>query len=136
MRRSLWKWAIIITSFVLALTWITLGFAQTAAKTTPIKIGIINTFTGVYAEQGESTAKGFKLALKQRNYKVAGRQVELLSDDDQMNPVTAMTKTKRMVETEGINILAGYFSSSCALGVIDYINSKKIPVIFDGGELP
>ena len=133
MQTKIWKAAIFTTVFTMTLAWVTLGLAQNAGKTKPIKIGIINTFTGAYAEQGESTEKGFRIILKQHNYQVAGRKIEISMDDDQMNPVAAMTKTKRMVETEGVNILAGYFSSSCALGVIDYINSKKIPVIFDGG---
>jgi branched-chain amino acid transport system substrate-binding protein len=99
----------------------------------PIKIGYINTFTGKYAMHGETGLKAWRLALKERKYQIAGRKVEVVSDDDRMDPKIALMKTRRMVETEGIHFMAGYFSSGVAPAVMSYLKEKKIPMIADIG---
>src|ERR1700732_3622047 len=58
-------------------------FLITARGETPIKIGMVDPLTGVYAAVAQNEVIGVKLAVEQINAKggVLGRQLELLVED-------------------------------------------------------
>jgi ABC-type branched-subunit amino acid transport system substrate-binding protein len=42
-----------------------------------------------------------------QNYRLAGREIKLLVEDDEAKPATGLTKARALVEGQGVNILIG-----------------------------
>ncbi|MGQ9667983.1 MAG: ABC transporter substrate-binding protein, partial [Anaerolineae bacterium] len=103
--------------------------APTAAPAGEIKIGIVSVFTGVFAAFGEMQRAGYLLALEEYNYTVAGKKIKIIEEDDQLNYELAVTKAKKLVEQDKVDILTGLVSGDEGLTVQDYMKDKPIPII-------
>lgn len=106
------------------------GGAGTAwAQKPPIRVGVLNSLTGVYAGPGKDGVNGTRLAFDEVSNEIAGRKVELLVEDDQAQPDVALTKTKKLVERDRVHVLMGIIWSPNAMAVRDYIHAEKFPLI-------
>src|SRR3954451_22743465 len=71
------------------------AFAQSAE---PLKIGFLTVLTGPLAAGGKQQEEGAALFLKERNGMIAGRKVELITQDTAGTPALAKTKLQELVE--------------------------------------
>jgi branched-chain amino acid transport system substrate-binding protein len=94
-----------------------------------IKIGFISAFTGVFSSFGTMQKEGAELALEEYGYQVAGKQITVIYEDDQLDNEQAVTKAKKLVEQDKVDILTGMVSGDEGLTVGDYMKDKNIPVI-------
>lgn len=115
----------LLTVFALAL-FLT---GQAAGQKPPIKIGFLNVRTGPFAVPGETLDRGFRLALEEVNYEVAGRKIEVIAEDDVNDPAVGLTKTRKLVERDRVHILVGPIGSAVALAMRDYMVDKGVPWI-------
>ncbi len=115
---------------IIALAWVaTLAISPVAAQG-PIKIGFMTALTGPLSPNGKDMLNSFELFLEEQGYKLAGREVKLIAEDDAGNPATGLTKVRGMVEGQGIHILAGPLSAAVGYAIRDYIDQKKQPTLF------
>ncbi len=105
--------------------------AVALAASTPgtIKIGMISAFTGVFSGFGQLQKEGAVLALEEVGYKVAGKKIEVIFADDQLDNEQAVTKAKQLVEQDKVDVLTGMVSGDEGLSVGAYMKDKKIPVV-------
>lgn len=103
--------------------------AAPAAAGDPVKIGFISAFTGVFSSFGTMQREGAELALEEFGYTAGGRPIEVIYEDDQLDNELAVTKAKKLVEQDQIDILTGLVSGDEGLSVGDYMKDKGIPVI-------
>ena len=103
--------------------------AADASSGDPVKIGFISAFTGVFSSFGSMQKEGAELALEEVGYVVAGRPIEVIYEDDQLDNEQAVTKAKKLVEQDQIDILTGMVSGDEGLSVGDYMKDKNIPVL-------
>jgi branched-chain amino acid transport system substrate-binding protein len=94
-----------------------------------IKIGFISAFTGVFSSFGTMQKEGAELALEEYGYEVAGKKIVVIYEDDQLDNEQAVTKAKKLVEQDKVDILTGMVSGDEGLTVGDYMKDKNIPVI-------
>src|SRR5262249_61769095 len=66
------------------------------AQQGPIKIGLIVPLTGVFSPNGRDMANGFALALGQVGNKAAGRDIQVITEDDQGTPPQTLTKPRKL----------------------------------------
>ena len=116
---------------VLAILAGTLFSAIAVAASTPntITIGMISAFTGVFSSFGEMQKQGAILALEEAKYTVAGKKINVIYADDQLDNEQAVTKAKQLVEQDKVDILTGLVSGDEGLSVGSYMKDKKIPVV-------
>ena len=100
-----------------------------SAQQGPIKIGLIVPLTGVFSANGRDTANGFALALAQAGNKVAGREIQVLTEDEG-TPGQALTKARKFVELDKVDLLMGPLRADSGLAMRDYIVEQKIPAIY------
>lgn len=103
--------------------------AQAAAQTAePIRIGGIFTLTGAAATLGFNTMTGAKLAIKEINEKggIMGRQVTLITADDQGNPTITTSEAKRLVHEHKVHVALGPVGSLTTLPSIPIFNEAKV----------
>src|SRR5262249_45779289 len=68
-------------------------FAQSSE---PLRIGFLTVKTGPLAAGGKQQEEGAALFLKERNGSIAGRKIELITQDTAGNPALAKTKTQHL----------------------------------------
>jgi len=99
------------------------------AQQGPIKIGLIVPLTGVFAPNGRDMANGLAMALNQVGNKVAGREIQVLTEDEG-TPGQALTKARKLVEFDRVDVLMGPLRADSGLAMRDYIVEQKIPAIY------
>jgi branched-chain amino acid transport system substrate-binding protein len=92
-----------------------------------IKIGYITPLSGSMAANGKDMLAGAELYLEEIGYQVAGRKIEFIVEDDEANPATGLTKTRKLVEKDGVHIMSGGLMASTGYALAPYIDSKEIP---------
>jgi len=96
----------------------------------PIKVGILDTYTGPPAVYGQDALNGFKLALSEINKNgVLGTRIEFTNRDDKFKVDIALSMAKELVMNEKVDILVGTINSGVSLAVSDYAKGEKIPFI-------
>ena len=99
----------------------TAGFAQT-----PVKIGILNDQSGVYADfGGKWSLDAAKMAVEDFGGKVLDRPIEIVTADHQNKPDIATAIARKWYDTEGVDAIMELTTSSVALAVQDLSKEKK-----------
>ena len=106
------------------------GGTAMAGQTGPIKIGFLTPLTGPLSANGKDMLNGMQQFLEEQNYRLAGREIKLLVEDDEAKPATGLTKARALVEGQGVNILIGPLSAAVGYAIAPYIDEKKIPSIY------
>ena len=124
---------------VLMLGFMMIGGAtlSTAQSKAPIKIGILNPYTGHSALHGDHFEKGARLYLTQIGYKVEGRPIEIYTEDTEGKPEIGLIKAKRLVEARGVHMLTGVAVTSVGYALKPYIDTARVPLLlatFVGAE--
>ncbi|MBC7346284.1 MAG: ABC transporter substrate-binding protein [Clostridia bacterium] len=102
-----------------------------AAK--PIRVGVIDTYTGPATTYTMDALDGFKLALKEVNEKgVLGTKIEFLQRDEQFKVDVAQNWAKELVMRENVDLLAGTINSAAALAVSEFAKENKVPFLVWG----
>src|SRR5712692_1076168 len=78
-----------------------------AAQGGPIRIGFLAPLTGPFAQIGKDMVSGTELFLDEIGRQVAGRKIELIVEDSEGNPATALNKSRKLVDQDKIHILTG-----------------------------
>ena len=105
------------TVFVATLT--TLAAAAAFAQSTPIRIGVVTPLSGTYAGIGQQVRWGLDLAAREINAAggVAGRQLELIYEDEEANPAVAVQKAEKLFQVSKVDFLTGTVNSGSTLAV-------------------
>src|SRR6185312_16299630 len=95
----------------------------------PLRIGFLTVKTGPLAAGGKQQEEGAALFLKERNGLIAGRKVELITQDTAGNTSLAKTKTQELVERYKVPVMIGPLATNEALAMDSYIRDTKVPLI-------
>ena len=107
-----------------------LGFpAIVRAQGEPIRLGLLTVKTGALASGGIDMERGLTIFLKEKNYTMGGRKVELTVADTGAVPAQARTKMQELVERERVHAVVGPLAAFEALAMDDYIRSAQIPTL-------
>ena len=105
------------------------------AQSAPIKIGLMTVKTGPLAAGGIHLEEGITTFLKEKDFKLAGRKVDLVVADTGGNPLGAKTKAAELVERDKVNLIMGPLAAFELLAIVNYLNESKIPTLgFAGAE--
>ena len=112
-----------------------------ADKAGPVKVGLSVPLSGVYAALGEDMKHGFDLYLKQKDQKLGGHKVTVVSADEGETPQTGVPATTKLVTQDKVSAVVGIVNSATALGLRDTFIQSKVPLILanagaDGATSP
>ncbi len=107
-----------------------LGLAGAARAADPLKIGVIATWTGPYADYGRQFDNGMAVWLKEHGGQLAGRPVELVRKDTSgAAPDTAKRFAQELVVRDKVDVIVGLDFSPNAFAVAAISSQAKIPTI-------
>jgi len=96
----------------------------------PIKVGVIDSYTGPAAVFCNDALNGFKLALEEINKKgVLGSKIEFTTRDDKWKVDLGLSMAKELVMRENVDLIVGTINSAVTLAISDYLKGEKVPFI-------
>lgn len=100
------------------------------AQDEPVRIGLIATYSGPYADYGRQFDAGVALYLKEHGGRIGGRKVEVLKKDTGgANPDAAKRIAQELVVRDKVNFITGLDFSPNAFAVAPVATQAKVPVI-------
>jgi len=99
------------------------ALAQGAAK---IKIGLMLPYTGTFGQVGLNVSNAFKLAILENGGKIAGREVEYFTVDDESEPSKATDNANRLVNRDKVDVLVGTVHSGVQMGMVKIARESGI----------
>ncbi|MGC9269715.1 ABC transporter substrate-binding protein [Acidiphilium sp.] len=108
-----------------------------AASETPIKIGLVDPITSIFAPLGHSEIKGARFAEAEinKNGGIMSRPLQLLVEDGAGNPGTSLDKAARLVSRDKIDFLMGTVNSASSLALSQFANKHNMLFMVTGGHV-
>jgi len=100
------------------------------AQSAPIKIGFLAPLTGPFAQIGKDMVNGNQLYLNEIGGQINGRKIEVIVEDDEGNPATALNKSRKLVDQDHVAILTGGMLANVGYALQSFIDGQKIPATF------
>ena len=105
------------------------------AQAAPIKIGLLTVKTGPLAAGGVHAEEGITAFLKEKDFTLSARKIELVVGDTGGNPAGAKNKAQELVERDKVNVILGPFAAFELLATLDYLAQARMPTLaFAGAE--
>jgi branched-chain amino acid transport system substrate-binding protein len=104
---------------------------STSAATGPeFKVGAVLPSSGTYSDLGDSITKGMQLYFKKSGNQAGGRKLTLLLEDEGAGDTTIpLTKVRKLVEQDNVDMIAGIVASPNAAAIRNYVDQNKVPTL-------
>jgi branched-chain amino acid transport system substrate-binding protein len=116
----------LLTGLVAALSVPPAATAQAA----PVRIGLLVPLSGAFSATGKDMLNGTELYLDEIGRQVAGRKIELIVEDTEGTPATALTKARKLVEQDRVHVLTGGLLASTGYALQPFVDGQRIPTTF------
>ncbi len=112
--------------------------ANQATESKTLLIGEYGSMTGAAATFGQGTHHGIQLAFEEQNKLggVKGKQLELLTEDDEGKPETANAVVTRLITQKKVLAVLGEVASSNTLAAAPTAQQYKVPMISPSSTNP
>jgi branched-chain amino acid transport system substrate-binding protein len=118
----------IIRLAAIATVLLAAGGAARAQET--IKIGLLLTYSGAFADNARQIDNGVQLYIKQHGDTVAGKKIEIIKRDTTgAAPDVAKRLAQELVTRDKVAFLAGFVLTPNALAVADVATEAKVPMV-------
>jgi len=114
-----------LVALVLSALWV-----APAAAAESIRIGFLGPLTGIFAQAGKDMLDGLKMSLEQVSYQAGGRKIELIEEDTEGNPATAIAKYRKLVSHDRIHVLTGVLLANVGYSLVPLIEKDQLPTLF------
>jgi branched-chain amino acid transport system substrate-binding protein len=94
-----------------------------------VTVGFVSPVTGFAAALGTDMKRGWDLYWQMNGKSVGDVTVRTVYEDDAGDPEVALTKAKRLVEKEGVDLVAGPVLANTAYAVANYVAGQGIPTL-------
>jgi branched-chain amino acid transport system substrate-binding protein len=107
-----------------------------AREDAPVKIGMVEPLTGVFAQLAEAEVAGARLAIEEINHSggILGREAQLVVADSANDIETGVEQTRRLIDNDQVDFIAGNVNSAIALAMTRVTAEKRRLQIVTGGH--
>ena len=128
--------AVLKAGVAMAAAQVASPFLVKARGETPVRIGLVDPLTGVYAAIAQGELDGARVAIDEVNKQggILGRPVELLVEDSANDVGVGVQKTRKLIERDGVNFIIGDVNSGIAIAMAQVTSEKKVLHIVSGGH--
>src|SRR6266487_6767647 len=109
--------SVLAASLVAAAGVMLAGGSVQAQPQGKLKVGLMLPYTGTYAALGTAITNGFKLAIAENGGKLAGRDIEYFTVDDESDPAKAPENANKVIKRDQVDVLVGTVHSGVALAM-------------------
>lgn len=108
----------------------------TTIETGPIKVGHIVDLTGFESTVGIYFDEGLQFALEAAGNEVAGREIEVITEDSKSTTQGALDAVAKLVESDEVDIILGPTQTGQKIAVAEYCLEAGIPMLFYSPSTP
>ena len=93
-----------------------------------IKVGLVLSYTGVFATQAQDFENGFRAALDELtdgSMEINGKKIEILRGDDTGDPAVGITQATKLIG-DGVKVIAGPTNSTIAIAVAELAVQNQV----------
>jgi len=109
------------------------ALAGTVAAQEPIRIGVLNDQSSVYADfQGKGSVLAAQMAVEDYGGKAAGRRIEVVFADHQNKPDVGSVVARKWLDQDGVDLIVDVPNSAVALAVSEIVRQKNKVLIGSG----
>ena len=102
----------------------------TASAQNVVRLGLVSSFSGPFAEYGQQMLNGMKAYMKVHGDTVAGKKIEIIQrDDGGPAPEVAKRLAQELVTRDNVDILVGFGFTPNALAVAPIASEAKKPMV-------
>lgn len=119
--RSLWLILTVLVSAIVA------GCGErTAPAADELRIGALVPITGVAAAVGPEVMAGIEFVLEQAGHEVNGSKIVLVTEDEGDNPANTVTRARKLVEEDGVDVIIGPILAHTSAAVAPYLEREGV----------
>jgi len=96
------------------------------ANAEELRIGFVSPITGIFAQIGKDMVDGFQLYLDEHDGKLGGADVKFIVEDSIGKPDAAVTKAKKLVLQDNVQMLVGGLLASTGYALAPVSTSEKV----------
>lgn len=100
----------------------------------PLNVGVLLPMTGVFAAIGTEQFNGMQIAVEEANGMVSNRKINMIVEDTEAKPDVGLSKVRKLVLSERVDVLTGVVSSAVALAVAPVASSQKVPLVISNAS--
>jgi len=129
---------LLITTLSISLACERRGGVTSGDASGPILVGYYGDLSGRTSSFGQSTKNGVEMAADEINKAggVNGRQVQIITEDDQGEPNKAATVVTKLINQDKVHALLGEVASSNSLAAAPKAQEAKVPMISPSSTNP
>ena len=102
----------------------------TASAQNVVRLGLVSSFSGPFAEYGQQMLNGMKAYMKLHGDTVAGKKIEIIQrDDGGPAPEVAKRLAQELITRDNVDILVGFGFTPNALAVAPIASEAKKPMV-------
>ena len=116
-----------VTALAMVGAALTLMPGTSPAQKGPINVGLLVPLTGPFAANGKDMANSIQLFFEEHGWKLAGREIKLVTEDSEGKPATGLTKARGLVEGQHVRVLIGPLSAAVGYAIAPYVEANKVP---------
>jgi branched-chain amino acid transport system substrate-binding protein len=106
------------------------GVGPAPAQKGPIRIGFLAPMTGGGAQVGKDMTNGLTMWLDENDWTIAGRKVDVIMEDTQGQPNVALTKLRKLVESDRVQVLAGETYAHVGYALAPKVDEYRVPMLY------
>ena len=107
--------------------------AEQTSDDTPIKVGVILSYTGPFGLYGKPMEAVMRARFEKAGNEIAGRPVELVFEDDATDANTAVSKATKLIEQDEVAAIVCCVGGAATLAVGPVLAERKVPQL---GPIP
>lgn len=100
-----------------------------AAQEAKLRVGLMLPATGTFADLGAATVNGFKLFVNENGGRLAGREVEYFTVDDESDASKGVENANKLIKRDKVDVLVGTIHSGVALAMSKVARETKTLMI-------
>ncbi|MGD9945430.1 MAG: ABC transporter substrate-binding protein [Burkholderiaceae bacterium] len=101
------------------------AFAALPAAAQNIRIGGLATLDGPFVVLGQEAFRAMELAFEEAKYTAGGKKIDWVKESSDGRPDVALTKARKLIEQDKVDILIGPMSGGEGLAIKEY--AKSVP---------
>src|SRR5258708_1150227 len=94
-----------------------------------VKIGFLSTISGPAAVLGKDMNDGAQIAMEQTAARGGPVALELLIEDDQQDPQVGIQKTQKLIEKDGVDVMAGTIFGNVAQAILPVVTKSAVATV-------
>jgi branched-chain amino acid transport system substrate-binding protein len=112
-----------------------LGALPAAAQPTDtVKIGLLATLTGPFAQLGADGMRGAQTAVDEFNGQAGGKKIVVVKESSDATPNVARDAARKLIEQDGVDFMVGPLSGDEGIAVRDYAKTVPAKTFINGSS--